>query len=177
MHAREQLIERPVELAEMAERETAQETPERRRLRQPMTAQQLLRRVGAQQCHVVEALAARDQRLAQAQDRLRRRITTLALLYCHPIKQLLDAEPLSELPHQHKPGMRRQLLRRGDDPDQRRPPCYLHLQECLPVARGTSSSTPIVSGREDVSFRASPALPQDPGSYSLPRSVSNGWSA
>ncbi len=166
MHTREDLVERPVELAEVAEAEAAQKAAERRRLGQPVPAQQRLRRIGSQQRDVVEAFPAGDQRLAQTEDHLRRRITTLALLHRHPVKQLVDAQPLSELPHQHKPGMCRQLLRRRRDTDQRRPLCYLHPQECLPVARGTSSSTPIVSGREDVSFRATPALPQDPGSYS-----------
>src|SRR6266542_1421745 len=91
MHPGAQLIERPVELAEMAERETAQETPERRRLRQTMTTQQLLRRIGAQQRNVVEALAARDQRLAEREDRLRRRVTTPPLFHRQPVEQLADA--------------------------------------------------------------------------------------
>ena len=67
MHTRKQLVERPVELAEVAEAEAAQEPTERRRLRQPVPAQQLLRGIGAQQRDIVEALAARDQRLAQAE--------------------------------------------------------------------------------------------------------------
>jgi hypothetical protein len=52
----------------------------------------------------------------------------------------------------------------SSDSDQRRPPCYLHLQECLPVARRDVFATPIVSDREDVSSRATRPLSQDPGS-------------
>lgn len=70
MHTSEDRVERPVELAEVAEAEAAQEAAERRRLRQPVTAQKLLRRIAAQQRDVVETLAAGDQRLAQAEDRL-----------------------------------------------------------------------------------------------------------
>ena len=65
MDTREQLVERPVELAEVAEAEAAQKTTQRRRLRQTVTAQKLLRRIAAQERDVVEALAARDQRLAK----------------------------------------------------------------------------------------------------------------
>jgi hypothetical protein len=72
MHTREQLVECPVELADVTEAEAAQKTAERRRLGQPVTAQKLLRRVGPHQRDVVEALAASDQRLTQAEDRLRR---------------------------------------------------------------------------------------------------------
>jgi hypothetical protein len=72
MHARKQLVERPVELADVTEAEAAQKAAERRRLGQPVPAQQLLRRVGPQKRDIVEALAAGNQRLAQAQDRLRR---------------------------------------------------------------------------------------------------------
>ena len=64
MHACEHRVERPVELAEMAEAEAAQEPAQRRRLWQTMTAQQLLRGIAAQERNVVEALPARDQRLA-----------------------------------------------------------------------------------------------------------------
>jgi hypothetical protein len=91
---------------------------------------------------VVEALTTGDQRLAQAEDRLRRRVATPALLHRHPVEQLANAEPVGQFPHEHKPGMRRDLLRRGRDPDQRRPLCYLHLQECLPVTRLDVSQHP-----------------------------------
>jgi hypothetical protein len=165
MHAREQLVERPVELTDMTEAEAAQKASQRRRLGQPVTAQKLLRRVGPQQRHVVEALTAGDQRLAQAQDRLRRRVAAAALLHRHPVEQLSNPEPSGQLAHQDEPGVRCQLLRRRRHLDQRRPLCYLHLQECLPVARRDVSQHPIVSGREDVPFRATPELPQDPGSY------------
>jgi hypothetical protein len=164
MHAAKQLIERPVELADVTEAEAAQEAAERRRLRQAMTAQKLLRRIAAQQRDVVEALTARDQRLAQAEDRLRRRVAASALLHRHPVEQLADAEPARQLAHEHEPGVRSHLLRRSNDLDQRRPLCYLHPQECLPVARGGCLATPIVSGREDVSLCATTPLPQDPGS-------------
>jgi len=43
MHASEQLVERPVELADVTEAEAAQKAAERRRLGQTMTAQKLLR--------------------------------------------------------------------------------------------------------------------------------------
>ena len=142
LHARKQLVERPVELADVTEVEAAQKAAERRRLGQPVTAQQLLRRVGPQNRDVVEAVATGDQRLAQAEDRLRRRVAAPALLHRHPVEQLVDAKPLSELPHQHEPGMRRQLLRRRGHPDQRRPLCYLHPQECPPVARLDVSQHP-----------------------------------
>ena len=142
LHARKQPVERPVQLADVAETETAQEPAERRRLGQTMTAQELLRRIGAQQRDIVEALAAADQRLAQAENRLRRRISPPTLLHRHPVEQLANAEPTRQLAHQHQPGMRRQLLRRRGHPDQRRPLCYLHLQECLPVARGMSRQHP-----------------------------------
>ncbi len=142
MHTRKQLVERPIELADMAETEATQKAAQRRRLRQPVTAQKLLRRITAQQRHVVEALTARDQRLAQAEDRLRRRITAPALLHRHPVEQLTDTEPASQLAHEHEPRVRRDLLTRGRHLDQRRPLCYLHLQECLPVARSDVSQHP-----------------------------------
>ena len=123
MHTLEQLVEGPVELANVAEGKPAQKTAERRRLRQPVTAQKLLRRIAAQQRNIVEALAARDQRLTQAEDRLRRRIAAAALLHRHTIEQLANPEPTGQLAHKHQPGMRRQLLRRGRNPDQRRPLC------------------------------------------------------
>jgi len=47
MHAREQLVQGPVELADMAETEAAQKPAERGRFRQPVTAQKLLRRIAA----------------------------------------------------------------------------------------------------------------------------------
>jgi hypothetical protein len=142
MHAREQPVERAVELADVAEAEAAQKPAERRRLRQPVTAQKLLRRVAAQQRDVVQALAASDQRLAQPEDRLPGRVAATALLHRHTVEQLADAEPTGQLAHEHQPSMRRQLLRRGRHPDQRRPLCYLHPQECLPVARRDVSQHP-----------------------------------
>ncbi len=142
MHAREQLLECPVELADVAETEAAQKAAERRRLRQPVTAQKLLRRIAAQKRDVVKALAAGDQRLTQPEDRLRRRVTPAALLHRHAVEQLANPEPARQLTHQHQPGVRRQLLRRGRHLDQRRPLCYLHRQECLPVARRDVSQHP-----------------------------------
>jgi hypothetical protein len=143
MHASEQLVERPVELADVTEAEAAQKAAERRRLWQPMTAQKFLGRVGPQKRDIVEALAAGDQRLAQAEDRLCRRVAAAALLHRdETVEQLTDSEPTSQLAHQHEPGMRRQLLRRGGNLDQRRPLCYLHPQECLPVARRDVSQHP-----------------------------------
>src|SRR6266849_1364718 len=81
MHARKQLVERPVELTDMAEAEAAQKPAERRRLGQTVTAQKLLSRIAAQKRDVVEALTAGDQRLTQAEDRLRRRVAATALLH------------------------------------------------------------------------------------------------
>src|SRR3972149_2951573 len=123
VHTREQLLERPVELADVTEAEAAQKAAERRRLRQTMTAQKLLRRIAAKKPNVGEALAADDQRLAQAEDRLRRRVAAHALLHRHPVEQLTHPEPAGQLAHQYEPGMRRQLLPRSGDPDHRRPLC------------------------------------------------------
>jgi hypothetical protein len=86
MHASEQLVECPVELADMTEAEAAQKAAQRRRLGQAVTAQKLLRRIGTQQCDIIEALAAGDQRLAERKDRLRRRVATLTLLHGHSVE-------------------------------------------------------------------------------------------
>jgi hypothetical protein len=115
-----------------------------------MAPQPLLGRVGPHDREIVEALAAGDQRLAEGEDRLRRRVAAPALLNRDRIEQLPHPEALDELADEHEAGVRRDLLAGGRDLDQRRPPSYFHLQECLPVARGTSSSTPMLSGREDV---------------------------
>ena len=123
MRTRKQVVECPVELADMTEAEAAQKAAERCRLRQTVTAQKLLRRIAAQKRNVVEALPASDQRLAQTEDRLPRRVTATALLHRHPVEQLTNPKPVRQLAHQHEPGMRRQLLRRGGDPDHRRPLC------------------------------------------------------
>jgi hypothetical protein len=88
-----------------------------------VTAQKLLRRISPQNRDIVQTLAAGYQRLAQAEDRLRRRVTATALLHRHTVEQLADADATGQLAHQNKPPIRRQLLRRGSDPDQRRPPC------------------------------------------------------
>src|SRR5437870_4285638 len=81
------------------------------------------------------------------------------------LDQLTHAKPPGQLAHEHKPRVRRDLLTRGGHLDQRRPLCYLHPQECPPSASLDVFSTPIVSGREDVPFSATPPLSQDPGNY------------
>ena len=78
--AREGLLERTVELPDVPQREATQETTERGRVGKTVTAEELLGGVGAQERHVVEALAAHDERLAQGEDRLRRRVPALPLL-------------------------------------------------------------------------------------------------
>jgi DNA-binding transcriptional regulator YbjK len=88
-----------------------------------VTAQKLLRRITAHKRNVVEALAAGDQRLAQAEDRLRRRVTAAALLHRDTVEQLADPEPARQLSHEYEPSVRRQPLRRGRDLDHRRPLC------------------------------------------------------
>src|SRR2546430_15894192 len=93
VHTRKQRLERPIELADVTEAEAAQKTAERRRLRQTVATQTLLRRIAAQKRHIVEALATRDQRLAQTEDRLRRRVAATSLLHRHPAEQIPDAEP------------------------------------------------------------------------------------
>jgi hypothetical protein len=123
MHARKQLLEGTVELAQMPEVEARQEAAERGRIRHRVATQQRLRAVSAKQRRVVEALAARDQRLAQRQRLLRRRVTAGALLHRHLVEQLRHTQRRGQLPHQHEPRVRRHLLRRRRNPDQRRPPC------------------------------------------------------
>jgi len=123
VHASEEVVERAVELAEVPERETTQEAPERRRLGQGVAPQLLLGRVGAQQGDVLEAVAAGDQRLAEREDHLGRRIAARALLDRDPIEQLRQPEPVGELAHEHETGVGCDLLTRGGDLDQRRPSC------------------------------------------------------
>jgi hypothetical protein len=54
LHARKQLVKRPIQLADVAETEAAQKAAERCRLRKPVPAQKLLRRVPTQQRDIVE---------------------------------------------------------------------------------------------------------------------------
>jgi len=163
MHPGEHLVERPVELADVPQAEAAQKAAERRRLRQPVTAQKLLRRIAAHQRDVVEALAARDQRLAQTEDRLRRRVAAAALLHRHTVEQLAKAKPADQFAHEDEPGMRRQLLRRrGIRTIADRSVSFTFKSASLSLAG--CLATPIVSGREDVPSQPPTALPQDPGS-------------
>src|SRR3990170_7247427 len=162
--AGEEPVEGAVELADVAEVEARQKAPERRRVGDRVAAQLLLGCVGAQERRVLEALAARDQRLAERERLLRRGVTPLALLDRNRVEQLWELEALGEFAHQHEPGVRGDLLAGGSDLDQRRPPRYFHLQECLPVARRDVIATPMVSGREDVSWGVTCPLSQDPGS-------------
>lgn len=138
----EEEIERPVELADVPEREAAQETAQRRRVGDGMAAQLLLRLIAAHHHRVVETLAARDQRLAEGEDRLRRAVAAPPLLQRQRVKQLGQAERIGQLAHEHEPGMRGDLLGRAGDPDQRRSPCYGHHQECPPSARQDVSQRP-----------------------------------
>lgn len=164
VHAREHLVERPVELTDMTEAEAAQKASQRRRLGQPVTAQKLLRRVGQQQRHVVEALTASDQRLAQAQDRLRRRVAAAALLQRHPVEQRHQSRALRPA---RAPGRARREMSTAAStpPPGPAPTALLPSPSRVPPCRSPGClATPIVSGREDVPFRATPELPQDPGS-------------
>src|SRR5262249_39675660 len=61
---REQPLKRAIELPEVPEAEAAQEAPQRRRLGQAVAAERRLGLIGAQHLDVVQALTARDQRLA-----------------------------------------------------------------------------------------------------------------
>src|SRR6266508_5672867 len=81
MHPRKQLLERPVELAQMPKVEARQKAAERRRIGHRMASQLLLRRVAAKQRCIVETLTARDQRLTQRKRLLRRRIAASPLLH------------------------------------------------------------------------------------------------
>ena len=164
LDAREQLVERAVELPQVAEREARKEAAERGRVGDGVASQQLLGRVGAQQAGVVEAVAATDQRFTESEGRLGGRVATLSLLDRDRVEKLWQAEPSDELAHEHEAALGRQPLRRALDPDRRRSPCYRHLQECPPSARRDVSSTPMVSAREDVSLPATSPLSQDPGS-------------
>ena len=92
VHAREQLIERTVQLADVPEREAAQEAAECGRVGQAMPAQGRLRLISAQQRKIVEALAARDQRLAEGEHRLRGAVAALALLDRDRVDQLGGAD-------------------------------------------------------------------------------------
>jgi hypothetical protein len=121
--SRKQFVERALELADVAEVEAREKATERRRIRHRMPAQLLLRLVCTKQRRIVETLAARDQRLAQRQRLLRRRVAARPLLHRHLIEQLGNTERVRELTHQHKPRMRRHLLTRRGDLDRRRPPC------------------------------------------------------
>lgn len=123
MDAGEELVERAVELAEMAEREAAQEAPERGRVRKPVAAEGLLGAVATQEVDVVETLASGDQRLAEGEDRLCRRIPASAALDRDPFEQLRQAESIGELAHEHESGMGGHLLAGRGDLDQRRSPC------------------------------------------------------
>ena len=91
--------------------------------------------VSTEQRRVVETLAARDS-VSQSARSLARRVTTPALLDRDRVSSSGSTERHRELAHQHEPSVRSHLLRRGGDLDQRRPPCYLHLQECLPALAG-----------------------------------------
>jgi hypothetical protein len=162
--AGEEPVEGAIELADVAEVEARQEAPERRRIGDRVAAELLLGGVGAQDGRVFEALAARDQRLAERERLLRRGVAPLALLDRDRVEQLRELEALGELAHEQEPGVGCDLLAGGHDLHQRRPPCYFHLQECLPVARRDVFATPMVSGREDVSLGATRPLSQDPGS-------------
>jgi len=88
-----------------------------------MAAQLLLRAVGAKQRRIVKTLAARDQRLTQRQRLLRRRVAASALLHRHLVEQLGNTQHARQLTHQHQSRVRRDLLARRRDLDQRRPAC------------------------------------------------------
>jgi len=103
VHAREQLVKRAVQLAEVPERETPEEAPDRRRVGQAAAAQHRLPLVPAEQANIVEALTARNQHLAEGEDRLRRRVTSPAPLDADPVKQPWQPELLCKLADEHKP--------------------------------------------------------------------------
>jgi uncharacterized tellurite resistance protein B-like protein len=91
---REEMIKRPVQLADMAEREASQEAPERARLGQAVAAQRRLRLIRTQKANILQALAAGDHRLAEGEDRLPRHIAALAPLDRDRVKQHTDTEPI-----------------------------------------------------------------------------------
>jgi hypothetical protein len=70
--AREGSVEGAVELPEVAEPQAPKKAAERRRIGQSLATEELLGGVGAHERDVVEILAAGDERLAEAADRLRR---------------------------------------------------------------------------------------------------------
>jgi hypothetical protein len=82
LHTPKQAVKSAVELTDVTEVEAREKPPQRGRVRHRVTAQLLLRRVGTQQRRIVEILAADDQRLAQRQHLLRRRIAARPVICC-----------------------------------------------------------------------------------------------
>jgi hypothetical protein len=106
------------------------------------SAQLRLRAVGAEQPGIIKTLAAGDQRLAQGERLLRRRKATAAVLHRDLVEQLGNTERTRQLAHQHKPRVRRHLLRRRSDLDQRRPPASFTFKSVLPPLARTSRQRP-----------------------------------
>jgi hypothetical protein len=79
--------------ADVADVETPQEAPQRRRLRQTVAAQPLLRPIGAQRPRVVQTVAAGDQRLDDRHHRLGGRKAAPAARDRQPVEQPMHPKP------------------------------------------------------------------------------------
>src|SRR5712692_9695959 len=90
--AGEEPVEGAIELADVAEVEARQEAPESGRVGDSVAAELLLGCVGAQDRRVLETLATRDQRLAERERLLRRRVAPLAFLDRNRVEQLGQPE-------------------------------------------------------------------------------------